>query len=289
MIKKHFILTIIIGISIILIFTGCSSNQNNSNNQTNLEEQININDQEQMEDEKPLYPGYFEKGEKISYKLMSFLGHVGNQTLGVLDITEYEGTKCYYLKSITSLIPEIEEQFNYDYEDIIYSYVDYKTLLPIKIIKDVQQGDYIDDIEINLDQENKTGMYISQRNHPEGIELSWEEDGLFYLLSVIYYMRAQDLQIGSEYVIHLLDEESFQPIDNSVVAVEGEPYKKVPTIELQQANPNASVNSISMRLIDNKGKNYLPVSITIGVMKLGDLTVNLEAVISSYIGGGENN
>jgi hypothetical protein len=208
--------------------------------------------------------------------------------LEVIDITDYEGTKCYYIKSTTSLIPEIEEQFDYDYEDIIYSYIDYNTLLPVKIVKDVQQGDYIDDIEIYLDQENKTGTYISQRNHPEGIELSWDVDGLFYLVSVIYYMRVQDLELDKEYEIHILDEESFQPIDNTVKAVEGEPYKKVPTIELQQADPNASVNSISMRLIDNKGKNYLPVRITIGVMELGDLTVKLEAVISSYTAGGED-
>jgi len=226
----------------------------------------------------------FEKGETITYKLSALIGQIGNQTFEVLDIMDYNGVKCYYVKSTTTLLPEIEEQFNYNYEDIIYAYIEYNSMLPIKVIKDINQGSYNDDVEIIFDQKNKKGVYTSQKKSPEGKELNWEntEGGFFELLSIVYHIRAKDMKVGDEFSISILDEKSFSPITNKVIVKEGEPFKGVPTLQLSQAEENANVNSITMRLMDNKGKNWIPINISIGLMKLGDLTIKLEGSISSY-------
>ncbi|MFW5799278.1 MAG: DUF3108 domain-containing protein [Spirochaetota bacterium] len=264
------------------------TNVNNTNESKN-ETEDNTNNDEAVSSDNELK---FKKGEIITYKLWGELSgitaYIGNQTFEVLDIVKIEDKLHYYVKSVTTLLPEIEKQFNYDYEDKLFAYIDVNTMYPRKIIKELKQGDYEDYVEIELNQKEKKGVYKG-RKHPNGKEFNWEDNGLLDLLSAVYYVRSKELEIDDVFSMFILDEKTFKSLENRVKVVEGEPYKSVPTRELEQINEIKDINSIDMRLIEYKDKYWIPVNIKLGIKLGANFKVNLEGVISSYNADGNDN
>ncbi len=273
-----------------LTFFACSGNNNN-----------NDNDKFKEYDFYQLKEKDFKIGEKSKYELTALIGHIANQTIEVLDIKEYQtdkyneeynGRKCYYVLSETRTIPSVEKVYKIDSK--IYSYIDYDTLLPIMVKKETVETNYEDTVEIYFNQNNKTGVYKSHRKinqFPDGIEFEWEnEGGLLYLVSAIFYLRGQKLAIDEELTINVFDEKTLSPIENKLVVKKGEPYKgRIASIDILQANEDSEkINSISMRVIDYKGMNWLPVDIRIGFFKLGNKIVKMEGVLSSYKSSAED-
>lgn len=226
----------------------------------------------------------FNKGEYLLYKLSENGETVALITFDVLNILEYQGSMCYYVRAVIELSEKYTKLFNVNYKDTLYAYIDTETMLPKESMKFARQKNYKDDITIIFDQEAKTGKYISQRNIPEGKDFSWESGDLLYMLSAIYYIRAmKDISIDDEISLFMLDEKTLEPFENKLKAIEGDPYKgKLPAIDLVNiSDAKGNVNSISMKIIDYKSKFWLPVSIDLS-LKLGSMPLNLTFTISDH-------
>lgn len=286
-IKINTFLNFILFISILSFLSFAVWSCSGTNNQY---EKLDNNDVSLSEDQK-----HFNIGERSEYELTALIGHIANQTIEVLDIVEYQtdsyneeynGRRCYYVLSETRTLPSVEKVYKIDSK--IYSYIDYETLLPIKIKKETVETNYEDIVEIYFDQNNKKGVYKSHRKldqFPDGIDFEWEnEGGLLYLVSAIFYIRGQKLAINDEFTINIFDEKALSPLENKLVVERGEPYKgRIGSIEVSQANEESEkINSISMRVIDYKGINWLPVDIRIGFFKLGDRVIKMEGALSFY-------
>lgn len=128
-------------------------------------------------------------GEKLIYNVEWLGMDVGIVTLSVIGIVEQNGRQAYHILAkvdTTDIISKV-----YKIEDIISTYIDVETLLPLRFDKVQREGGYRADEYVDFNHEKQKAFYFSRKNHTKK-EYTIPKD-VQDPLSCLYYFRLQDL------------------------------------------------------------------------------------------------
>jgi hypothetical protein len=159
----------------------------------------------------------FQVGEKLVYTIKLIGLPVGTQTLQVKKIIQSEDP----LYLLTSEVKGSELlSLVYHLEDRIESYVDVKTLYPRLIKMNLREGSLEREMEIEINwEENKKAIIWDKKKDKKRLEELTSPP--LDLLSLLYWIRTQNLKIGSEFKILLVDSTTkFKKVHFRVSALE---------------------------------------------------------------------
>ncbi|MFQ5835885.1 MAG: DUF3108 domain-containing protein [bacterium] len=156
----------------------------------------------------------FKPGEKLTYRVKIFGLPVGEETLEIKDAVQIDGYLTYPLFWRVRIIDPFSLLYHFDYT--IESFVDVNTLYPRLVRFHFEEGSRIKDREIRLDQ-------------AEGIALIKDWRGEFKrefsvpamdTVSLIYWLRAQDLRVGKSFSLSLIEGRNPRKIEIKVLRKE---------------------------------------------------------------------
>ena len=129
----------------------------------------------------------FQVGEEISYRIHYGLIDAGKATIAVKEISNVNGRPVYHMVGTGRTVGMAEWFFKT--RDVYETYVDTETLLPVKFVRDVDEGGYIIKRNVHFDRENNTA-----------IDKDLKKDTVFSLpsnvqdiFSAFYYARNLDV------------------------------------------------------------------------------------------------
>ena len=130
-----------------------------------------------------LLPLQFNKGETLIYDIRVFNIKVAEQKTIVKDIISLSNRQVYYIHTTIKTTPVINKL--YKLKDIIETYIDVETFLPVLIKTKISEGKYKNNIIITIDHEKKIATYIDKYGK-EDFEF---KDHFLGLISLLYYIR----------------------------------------------------------------------------------------------------
>lgn len=213
------------------------------------------------------YP--FEVGEKLVYTLKLVGFPIGTQVMHVEGVNREDSKPLYVFSSII----QGSDFFSlfYKLDDRIKSYVDMEKLYSRKVIMRIREGSRREDIKVKINQNETTVWNISTGE-------KWMQKTPSYpldVLSLIYWIRAQDLQIGKKFKISLLDSTGkFKDVEFEVCKVDKVyTYLGVfPSILCQQTD---TMDGIKVWFSQNKERFPLQIQVS---TPLGFLTAILKKI-----------
>jgi hypothetical protein len=156
----------------------------------------------------------FKSGEKLTYRVKIFGLPVGEETLEIKDVVSIDGQLTYPLFWRVRIVDPFSLLYHFD--DTIESFVDVETLYPRLVRFHFEEGSRIKDREVQLDQIN-------------GIALIKDWKGEFKrefslpamdTVSLIYWLRAQDLRVGKSFSLSLIEGRNPRKVEVKVLEKE---------------------------------------------------------------------
>ena len=226
----------------------------------------------------------FKKGETIKYSIHVGNILVGNQTMKYYGYKYYNGEKYHFAKADTISEEYIRKTYNYILRDIMWTYMDTETMLPVIVKKSINEGSWKDRVLIKFNHIKKKGKYYNKRNI-KGKRFKWR-NRILEVLSMIYYIRSRDLKPGNVFTFEYLDEKTFKAQKTVVRIKRGKPVKQggrvYRTIEAYQKSSKIA-KEIRVIMIDNKKR--VPIKIVIGAFKVAGYTINIVGDLIEYKAG----
>ena len=134
----------------------------------------------------------FGVGERAVYSVRYGLIRAGEATLSVEESTTVNGRPCLVLVGTANSNDFFSSIFSVD--DEMRSWFDAEFLIPWRFEKELHEGDFHAEQSIDLDQVNRVATYGDGRTFPMDAAV---QDAL----SALFYIRTQDLRIGSKRVL----------------------------------------------------------------------------------------
>ena len=156
----------------------------------------------------------FKPGEKLTYRVKIFGLPVGQEVLEIKDVVSIDGEPTYPLFWRVRIVDPFSLLYHFD--DTIESFVDVKTLYPRLVRFHFEEGNRIKDREVQLDQ-------------TEGVALIKDWKGEFKrefslpamdTVSLIYWLRAQDLWVGKSFSLSLIEGRNPRKVEIKVLRKE---------------------------------------------------------------------
>ena len=136
-------------------------------------------------------------GEKLTYSVRWMGIEVGSAQTEVKEIIEWEGHSVYHI--VTNAQSNRFLSVFYEVKDEMHSYVDVKSLYTWKFVKHQKEGHYRAEEEMVYDQEKGLATYHSLLNgSTKQMEIPKQAQDS---LSVLYFFRLQNLEIGKSVFI----------------------------------------------------------------------------------------
>lgn len=221
----------------------------------------------------------FQIGEKLSYAIKILGYHVGMTDIELVGIEEVNGVMCYHIIADTYSLPIVQEGTGYSLHDRIEGWLDVDSLLPVRQIKDIQEGSWEEYIEVNFDHAQKTGTYTTQRD-PEIQEFEWNGT-MMELLSIFYYTRSGIMGVGDHISVNYLDEKDHRVESVTIYCEEGDPLDNG-TDTLLYRQTGARLN-LSFKVMANRLR--IPLLLKIDSFKISDWelrSIDIEAILAEY-------
>jgi hypothetical protein len=212
----------------------------------------------------------FKTGEVIRFNIRVFNTHVGQQVMHFKGPVTVDGRQLLYAVADTRSLPSITETFNYTLHDVMHVWMDPATLLPVRIRKDISEGDWKNDIRIEIDQQGKQAVYFDKRNK-DGKKFTLQRPTLD-ILSLVYFVRAHRARPGE--VIdtdYLADDKGVKRV--RIHVKQGEPMKlanrTIPTLYFEQDGGE----KVRIRMTDDERR--IPLGITVGTFQIAGYTIDI--------------
>lgn len=213
----------------------------------------------------------FKAGEKLCYTIKIVGIPAGSQVLEVQKVTGSEQNPLYVLSSRIKSSGVIS--FLFQMEDKIKSYVDVETLYPRLVKINIQENSRVENMEVKIENEDskiEATVWDKKRKRKWTEQLSSPP---LDMLSVIYWIRAQELKIGKKFEVLLLDTPgSFKNVQFEISGTEkAYTYLGVfPAFICQQTGTKGKI-----KIWLSKDERHLPLYIQIST-PLGFLTAILQ-------------
>lgn len=207
----------------------------------------------------------FKVGEKFTYEVKLFGFKIGSQTNEVISMEKINNQQTYHLSSTIKSNPFFSRYYKLSQQ--IASWVETSSLLPIQIIKDVETKKYHQSYLFLLDHLNQKATITSK--HTETTEQVNIFPKTLDCLSLIYYLRNQELKVGNSYDLSILSDHGVTQIKVNIVKEEkvSTPYGKLVTLKAEQSDSNIIVWF-------TKDKFHIPVKIEVEI-EIGRLKADL--------------
>ncbi|WP_299556732.1 DUF3108 domain-containing protein [Seonamhaeicola sp.] len=222
----------------------------------------------------------FGEGEWFKFK-MSYSGFLkaGNATLTVKD-AKLNNKDVYHVVGkgwTTGMI-----KWFFKVKDRYESYFDKETILPYKFIRNIDEGGYTKDIEIDFDQENNKA-YVNNKKHNKQSVIDTRPN-IQDMVSTFYYLRnhmdTDSLSIGDEVRVDMFfDEENYgfklKYLGEETINTD---FGKVETLKFRPYVMAGRVfkEEESLTLWVSKDKNKVPLRIKAD-LAVGSLRADLDA------------
>jgi len=144
----------------------------------------------------------FGVNEKLSFDINYGFINAGTATLNVAQLIEYEGRPCYQIQS-RARSNSFFSSF-YEVDDRIESIVDAIGLFSWRFEKNLSEGSYKSNRMFTIDQRNHVVYY----NEDTVSVNEYVQDAL----SMLYYLRTQDLKVGDEIEIDNYTDGKYYPV-----------------------------------------------------------------------------
>jgi len=214
----------------------------------------------------------FPKKELLRFKINVFGIHVGYQDMILHGIQNVNGKKLLYATAETHSIPSIEKTFNYVLHDVIHVWMDPKTFMPVKVVKNIHEGNWKNKVTITINQEKRTAIYKDKKN-PKGTLIKFKKPVLD-IVSMIYYVRKMNRKIGEKISVeYLSDKKNIVPATLLI--------KKSGSIKMRQGSlptllyKQLGGHNIRIRITDDK--HHIPLNITVGAFEVYGYRINIVA------------
>lgn len=156
----------------------------------------------------------FEPGEKLTYRVKIFGLPVGEETLEIKEVVEIDGYLTYPLFWRVRIIDPFSLLYHFD--DTIESFVDVNTLYPRLVRFHFEEGSRIKDREVQLDQTKGIALIKDWRGEFKR-EFSLPA---MDTVSLIYWLRTQDLRVGKSFSLSLMEGRNLRKIEIKVLGKE---------------------------------------------------------------------
>jgi len=156
----------------------------------------------------------FEPGEKLTYRVKIFGLPVGEETLEIKEVVEIDGYLTYPLFWRVRIIDPFSLLYHFD--DTIESFVDVNTLYPRLVRFHFEEGSRIKDREVQLDQTKGIALIKDWRGEFKR-EFSLPA---MDTVSLIYWLRTQDLWVGKSFSLSLMEGRNPRKIEIKVLGKE---------------------------------------------------------------------
>jgi len=221
----------------------------------------------------PCFAHPFKVGEELHYIIKLIGIPAGSQVLKVEEVVEDEGDSLYALSSEVESFGVVSLFFQM--EDKIKSYVDTETLYPRLVKINIRENSRIETMEVRIENEDSKIKAIIWNKKEEK---KWTKElsiPPLDILSLIYWIRTQDLEVGRKFEVLLLDTPgNFKSVEFEVSGVDkAYTYLGVfPAFICQQIGVKNGI-----KVWFSKDERHLPLYIQINT-PLGFLTAILQEV-----------
>lgn len=197
-------------------------------------------------------PGFnWPVGEKISYRLYWGFIPVGTAAI-TTDWTNYNGRILLAIRLRTLSNKVIEKVYPVD--DVVESFVDPKTLLPVRFMKKLSEGSYRCDETTLFDRTNLVARWTSTRfgtNRVFAIEADTRD-----IPSFMYYMRSRKFEAGAKEHYRVMADEKIYDLWLNVKKKEKIDLSGYDDVACIKIEPDAAFNGLFVR----KGKIWAWIS-----------------------------
>jgi len=181
----------------------------------------------------------FQVGEKLTYEVRLFGFKIGTQTDEVITIERINNQQTYHLSSKIKSNPFFSKYYRLSEE--IDTWIGTSNLLPIQIIKNVDCKKYYKSYLFSLDQVNQKAT-ITSRHGKTTTQVDILPNTLDSL-SLIYYLRNQNLKVGNLYDLAMITSHGVKQIQVKVVKEEkvSTPYAELMTLKVEESSSDIIV------------------------------------------------
>lgn len=130
----------------------------------------------------------FGPGESFTFELKYGFITAGTAVLGIPEIIEHEGRRCYHIVSVAESNDFISVFF--PVRDVAESYLDARQLVSRRFEKQIREGDYRSHDLVLLDQDRNVAVYPDRGGQVVPLALDAQD-----ILSSLYYVRLLDLNV----------------------------------------------------------------------------------------------
>jgi len=223
-------------------------------------------------------PHVFGIGEKIEYQLYARGFFLGSQTIELKSIDQLDGREIYKLRGLTKSSRFMNLFFPVDDKWLVY--IDIYELLPLKLEKDMLEGNkkafliyHINQDEKRVVFENKTAGTMDEK---EG------EHPVFDLFSVIYYYRQNPELFDDGFSFEFLEEKGLETVqfkNEGEVKIKVTPIsnkKNIPAYKLMQ------VGGIGIEIYVSTDDLHIPLKVVSPVRMRKGRRFNMEMNLNKY-------
>ena len=217
-------------------------------------------------------------GEKIAYQLHARGLYLGNQTIELESIDQLDGREIYKLRGLTKSSRFMNLFF--PVEDKWLVYIDRYELLPLKLEKDMLEGDHKAFIIYHINQDDKRVVF---ENKTTGTTDEKEgEYPVFDLFSVIYYYRQNPELCDNGFSFEFLEQKGLKTVqfkNEGEVEIKVSPIsnkKKIPAYKLMQ------VGGIGIEIYISTDDLHIPLKVVSPVRMRKGRRFNMEMNLNKY-------
>jgi hypothetical protein len=216
-------------------------------------------------------------GEMFVFKIRVFGYEVGTQVMHLLREDWVRGQRCWKATAITQSTPQLRELARivtgkpYELRDVFMTYMRQDNFNPVRVLKGINEGGWIDNVRIEFFTQEKQGVYYNKVIQ-SGERFSWNGE-ILDVLSIIYYIRNKDLTPGSVYSFNYLDERTFESqssvvqVDNYTITRNGQQHE---VLRVHQIEGDSDLN---IEVFLTKDPSHKPIRITLGAFQVANYGV----------------
>lgn len=154
----------------------------------------------------------FGVGERFVFSVGWEFINAGTAVMEIQEIVKFKGNKCYHIVSTAKSNKFFSVFFNVD--DKVESYMDVHGLYSWRYDKRLREGKFEADVSMYFDQKNHLAIYNEGKDTFEVAEYAQD------VLSAFYYVRTQDLIVGSSIFVPNHTDKKNYPLEVKVLRKE---------------------------------------------------------------------
>jgi len=230
----------------------------------------------------PLEGSQFKIGEKLKYSIYAGGFKVGYQTIEVRSIDQLRNREVYVItgRSWTSSFVSVF----YRLDDYWKIYVDTKTLLPLRVEKDMSEGTKKGMFVYDLDQKHRT-ITIRDESSNSIIKTVTADNDVFDFVSMVYFFRehaASFANTGDELIFDFLEPKRVRTVSFKNEGSEDIIMPKISRSRAIRTKKYKQVGDAGIEFYVSNDSMYLPLKMLVNAKLPRGLRIRIVVYLEKY-------